>query len=188
MEEQRRDHEPRDGTMTRETQLRRRIRLLTWLFICSLVVSGLTAIPLETEFNVAARMLGVERISLDETESGFAKWLLIVRTAIHQTNAEFPFMAYGTDWLAFGHFVIAVAFVGALRDPARNIWLFPFGMIACVLVVPCALVMGGLRGIPIYWRLIDCSFGVFGIIPLFVCYRWTKQLSQVNDPGGKVVR
>jgi hypothetical protein len=78
--------------------------------------------------------------------------------------------------LAFGHFVIAIAFVGALRDPARNIWLFQFGMIACVLVVPYALLFGELRGIPIYWRLIDGSFGVFGFVPLWLCHRWAKEL------------
>ena len=49
---------------------------------------------------------------------------------------------YSTDWLAFGHFVIAIAFVGALRDPVRNRWLFDFGLIACVLVVPYAVVFG----------------------------------------------
>jgi len=85
-------------------------------------------------------------------------------------------MAYGTDWLAFGHFAIAVAFIGALRDPVRNSWLFTFGMIACAMVAPYALVMGGLCGIPIYWRLIDCSFGVFGIIPVWFCRKWAREI------------
>jgi len=31
-----------------------------------------------------------------------------------------------------------------------------------------------LRGIPIYWRLIDCSFGVFGGLPLLYCLRLLK--------------
>ena len=34
-----------------------------------------------------------------------------------------------------------------------------------------ALICGPLRGIPVYWRLIDCSFGVIGIIPLVYCLR-----------------
>lgn len=85
-------------------------------------------------------------------------------------------MAYGTDWLAFGHFAIAVVFIGVLRDPVRNVWILTFGMIACVLVVPYAFVFGAVRGIPIYWRLIDCSFGVFGFIPLWLCRKWVKEL------------
>jgi hypothetical protein len=89
-------------------------------------------------------------------------------------------MAYGTDWLAFGHIAIAIAFIGALRNPVRNIWLFDFGMIACVLIVPWAFVFGGLRGIPVYWRLIDCSFGIFGFVPLWFCKRWTLKLSAMK--------
>jgi hypothetical protein len=72
--------------------------------------------------------------------------------------------------------MIALVFIGALRDPVRNRWLFDFGLIACVLVIPYALVLGGLRGIPVWWRLIDCSFGVFGFIPLWFCRKWTNEL------------
>ena len=75
-------------------------------------------------------------------------------------------MAYGTDWLAFAHLVIAVAFIGPLLDPVRNRWVITFGMIACVMVLPLALICGPIRGIPLYWQLIECSLGVFGIIPL----------------------
>ena len=73
--------------------------------------------------------------------------------------------------------MIALAFVGALRDPVRNIWLFSFGLIACACVVPYAFVFGAIRGIPFWWRLIDCSFGVFGIIPVWLCRKWADELS-----------
>ncbi len=49
-------------------------------------------------------------------------------------------------------------------------------MISCVLVIPYALICGGVRSIPFYWRLIDCSFGVFGFIPLWFCWKWTREL------------
>src|SRR5437870_13113633 len=84
-----------------------------------------------------------------------------------------------SDLLAFGHFVIAIAFIGPLRNPVKNIWVVEFGMIACVLVVPFALVMGGVRGIPFGWRLVDCSFGVFGIIPLWFCRQQIKHLTKL---------
>ena len=128
--------------------------------------------PLETELKFLTQWAG--------GDSGLAQWLLKVRDALVQTNAKYPFMAYGTDWLAFGHFVIAVAFIGPLRDPVKNIWVVEFGMIACVLVVPFALVMGGIRAIPIGWRLIDCSFGVLGIIPLWFCRCQIKTLAQMS--------
>ncbi len=168
---------------SRTEMLRRRLRLLTWVFIIGLTLSGATAIPLQWELDAAAGFLGVADLSSEKATTSFTKWILKARDALHDTNARYPFVAYGFDWLAFGHFVIAIAFVGALRDPVRNIWLFEFGMIACALVVPYAFVFGGLRGIPIYWRLIDCSFGVFGFIPLRLCYRWTKELDTITNPS-----
>jgi hypothetical protein len=170
--------------MNRVNQLERRIRLLTWLFIVGLVLSGATAIPLEWELDAGARILGVADSSSEQATTGLTKWVLKVREALRDTNARYPFIAYGFDWLAFGHFAIAIAFVGALRDPARNIWLFQFGMIACTLVVPYALLFGGWRGIPVYWRLIDCSFGVLGFVPLWLCHRWARELNAPLRPVG----
>ena len=85
-------------------------------------------------------------------------------------------MAYGYDWLAFAHLVIAVAFFGVLKDPVWNKWIIQFGRIACSMIFPLAFIAGYVRGIPFYWQLIDCSFGVIGFIPLTVCYRKIEQL------------
>jgi hypothetical protein len=164
---------PNDGPSANHSLLLRRIRILLWVFIIGLVISGLTAIPLETELGLLTRWTG-------DSSSSAAKWFMKVHDALVRTNANFPFMAYGTDWLAFGHFVIAVAFIGPLRDPVKNLWVVEFGMIACVLVVPFALVMGGVRDIPLGWRFIDCSFGVFGIIPLWLCRRQIQALANIN--------
>ena len=157
--------------------LQQRIRILLWIFIIGLVVSGTTAIPLETELTLLAQLAGVDG---NAEHGGFVGWLLKVRDALVATNTKYPFIAYGTDWLAFAHFVIAIAFIGPLRNPVKNVWVVEFGMIACVLVIPFALVMGGVRGIPFGWRLIDCSFGIFGIIPLWFCRRLINQLAQMN--------
>ena len=157
--------------MTREDILYTRIRLWTAFFIVGLFVSGATAIPLPTELNFLANQFGAPSQS-----SELSRWLTRVQEALNQTQSTYPFMFYGTDWLAFGHFVIAIAFIGAFRDPVRNRWLFDFGLIACALVVPYALICGGIRGIPIWWRLIDCSFGIFGAIPLWLCRRYALAL------------
>ncbi len=50
------------------------------------------------------------------------------------------------------------------------------GMIACIAIVPLALICGGICGIPFYWRLVDCSFGVLGIVPLDSCWRLGRGL------------
>ena len=164
--------------MNREQTLRRRIKRLTWLFIIGLALSGATAIPLVTELGWLAQVFGVSSTTWIPWNDGIRGWIWEVWNSLQETNTQYPFLFYGTDWLAFGHFVIAIVFFGALRDPVRNRWLFDFGLIACALVIPYALVFGGLRGIPIWWRLIDCSFGVFGFIPLWFCRKWTSELEQ----------
>lgn len=163
--------------MNRERMLKK-IKWLTWLFIVGLFISGATAIPLQNELDAAAAFLNRAG---SVSASGFGFWIQKVRAGLDNTYAAYPFMAYGTDWLAFGHFVIAIAFVGALREPVRNRWLYLFGMIACALVIPYAMICGAARGIPFYWRLIDCSFGVFGFVPLWFCWRWTGELEAVHS-------
>lgn len=162
--------------MNREQTLRCRIKGWTWFFIFGLVISGVTAIPLVTELELLTRWFGLESQTSATATTELARWLLLTREALHDTAAKHPILFYGTDWLAFGHFVIAVAFVGVLRDPVRNRWLFDFGLIACVMVIPFALIFGAVRDIPFWWRLIDCSFGVFGAIPLWLCRKWSLEL------------
>lgn len=162
--------------MNREQILHRRIKLLTWFFVIGLVISGATAIPLVTELKTLTQWFGLEGQTSATATSELGRWLLTAHEALQDTAAKHRILFYGTDWLAFGHFVIAIVFIGALRDPVRNRWLFDFGLIACVLVIPFALVFGALRGIPFWWRLIDCSFGVFGFIPLYYCRKWAKEI------------
>ena len=52
------------------------------------------------------------------------------------------------------------------------------GIVACIAIFPLAMICGPLRGIPFYWRLIDCSFGVIGIIPLVYCLGLLKQIEK----------
>jgi len=166
--------------------LRHRVRRLTLLFIVGLMLSGATAIPLESEVSWLVRVTGAERItaaSADVEAAAWEIWLVKAGDALVKTRRRHPFLFYGTDWLAFGHFVIAIAFIGALREPARNVWLFDFGLIACALVIPYALIFGAMRGIPLWWRLIDCSFGVFRAIPLWFCRRWALELAPVEEPS-----
>jgi hypothetical protein len=150
--------------------LNKSIKRLIILFIIGLVASGLTALPLEWQLNVAKNNI------LSSNSGALKEWLNFVYTAVHETNKAFPFISYGTDWLAFAHFMIAIAFIGPLRDPVRNIWIIEFGLIACLCIFPFAFVAGEVRGIPIYWRLIDCSFGVFGGLLLWRCHNKIKML------------
>lgn len=153
--------------------------MLTALFILGLVISGVTAVPLVTELNWLVDFTGARALVSSPASTGapaWAVWLVEIQQSLVETQAAHPQLFYGTDWLAFGHIVIAVAFVGAWRDPVRNRWLFDFGLIACALVIPWALIFGAWRGIPWWWRLIDCSFGILGAVPLWLCRRAVRHL------------
>jgi hypothetical protein len=58
-------------------------------------------------------------------------------------------------------------------------------MIACVGVIPLALIAGPIRGIPWGWTLLDCSFGVVGIIPLIIVYRLIQRLEREQSASSK---
>lgn len=160
-------------TTDKTQKIKKRIRRILIFFIVALVLSGVTAFPIETQLDI-----------LDENIAGFPghfqTWINTVYLAVKSTNDNYPYLSYGTDWLAFAHLVIAIAFFGPLKDPVRNIWVVQFGMIACVMVFPLALIAGPIRGIPFYWQLIDCSFGVFGFAVLYWCYRNILELEKLQ--------
>jgi hypothetical protein len=118
--------------------------------------------------------MGISDPSKWSEYSGLEGWVARVYYGLDKTYTEFPFMAYGTDWLAFGHLVIALFFLKPWIEPGKHNWVLKCGIIACVGVIPLAIICGEIRGIPFYWRMIDCSFGVFGLIPLLYCLGLTR--------------
>ena len=147
------------------------IRGLVTFFMIVLFLSGVTAIPAETELAFLSRCFSPGTITGD--------WIDKVYTGVANTNKDYPFIAYGYDWLAFAHFTLAILFIGPWKDPVRNKWVVEFGMIACILIIPFACIAGHFRGIPYWWRAIDCSFGIIGLLPLGICYRKIKQLENL---------
>ncbi len=156
--------------MIHHTARQKRIRILLIFFMIALVLSGLTAIPLQWELQILISLVRQGTV-LGILVPALAQWIEKINQGVQNGYGQYPFLAYGTDWLAFGHIAIAIAFIGPLRDPVRNIWVVEFGMIACALIVPWTLIFGAIRDIPIFWQIIDMSFGILGIIPLWVVYR-----------------
>ncbi|MFC6598885.1 hypothetical protein [Kitasatospora paranensis] len=152
----------------------RRIRTWLWIFIVCLALSGLTAFPLQTESRWLAD--AVHGSGLGAHWPALADWTERIRDGLAETGARYPFLAYGTDWLAFAHLVIAAAFWGPLRDPVRNVWVIRWALLACGGIIPLALICGPLRGIPLYWRFVDMSFGVVGAVPLLIVDRAIRRL------------
>ncbi|MFH9862623.1 hypothetical protein [Streptomyces sp. NPDC017202] len=166
--------------MSDRAALLRGIRAWLAVFVVCLVLSGATAFPLVHELRWTEDLL--RALSAPEHLPALMDWIARVRQGLDVVDAEYPFVLYGTDWLAFAHLVIAVAFHGPYRDPVRNIWVVEFAMIACAGIIPLALICGPIRGIPFWWSVLDMSFGVFGVIPLYVVRRKIKRLEALTAP------
>lgn len=138
------------------------IRRWLLLFMISLVAAGITALPVQMELEILTRCFS--------PDTWLGSWLMQVREGWENTNGRYPFLAYGYDWLVFAHLVIAILMIGPYRDPVRNRWVIEWSMICCLLLIPVALLAGYYRGIPLWWRLIDCAFGILGLIPLAFCH------------------
>ena len=151
----------------RKIILLKKIKAWLLIFIICLFLSGLTAIPIDSELSFLLNYV---------PQYSRLHWFSKVLSAFQFTRHQYPFLLYGYDWLAFAHFVLAILFIGPYKNPVKNIWVIEFGLIACVLVIPFAFIAGTLRGIPFGWILIDCSFGVFGFFLLGYCYKGLKQI------------
>lgn len=177
----------------------RRFRWLMAVFVVGLVLSGVTAFPLLAEMELLGRWLGLPdhaggangvaglgAVAPHDLDP-FRAWIYTVRQGLRETYADYPWVAYGTDWLAFGHLVIAVFYVGPMLWPRRDHrWALIAGMIACVGVLPLAAIAGQVRGIPWGWRMIDAGFGVFGLLPLWWAYRIHRRVRAVGRDTGQI--
>ena len=81
-----------------------KIRLLILFFMIALIVSGATAMPAETGLRWLMQYKNIMPASM-------GNWLQTCYFALVDTNAKYPFLAYGYDWLAFAHFVITLSFI-----------------------------------------------------------------------------
>ncbi|RYY40196.1 MAG: hypothetical protein EOO08_07625 [Chitinophagaceae bacterium] len=148
----------------------RRIRLLLAFFIFALFVSGLTVWPAAAELRFALQLV--------PAEGAAGQWLRTVLTAYEAVDRTHGFLYYGYDWLAFAHIVLAALFIGPWRDPVRNRWVLEFGIGACIAIFPLAFIAGAIRGIPLWWRFVDCSFGVVGLAVLWPCYAAVRRFER----------
>jgi hypothetical protein len=148
----------------------KRIRRILIFFMIALVISGATAMPIETELRLLLDIIPVE--------TPLSLFITKVHKAVIDIQANAPFLLYGYDWLAFAHFVLAILFIGPYKDPVKNKWVIEFGLIACAFIIPFAFIVGYVRSIPVYWRLVDCSFGILGAIPLFYVLKMIHKIEK----------
>ena len=158
---------------------KRLIRRWLAFFMITLALSGIIAIPADWELSVATGFF--------DDSSSIGRWLNEIYLAVRETGKKYPYLFYGYDWLGFAHIIIAMAFIGPYKDPVKNKWVIEFGSIACFLTIPFALLTGYFRGIPFWWRLIDYSFGIFGLVPPGICYNKINELQTLQKAEEQLI-
>jgi len=137
-----------------------------------LFVSGVTIWPWEIELSFA--------ISTLQTIKGpepLTQLLQEIRHDMRILDEKNSFVLYIADWLAFAHLVLAALFLMALKDPIRNVLVVRFGILCSLSVPILAITCIPMRGIPLFWILIDSSFALCAI-PLWIALKDIKRLDQ----------
>jgi len=137
------------------------------IIVFGLLVSGITVWPAVPELKMGVRVLWGEA----EPAGVLHRFVLRAIEGLESVEAEYPFMLYAHDWLAFAHIVLAILFAGAIRDPVRNIWIVQCGLIMCALVPVLAGICIALRGLPPVWFWMDFAFAPAAALPLWIALR-----------------
>lgn len=156
----------------------KQIKLLLSGYIIALVISGATAM-------IVPEGIAWLHEKIPTSWSVIYQWIHYVHV---QIQASPKFLLYGFDWLAFAHYVIAMSFYGVWKDPVRNKWVIEWAMLASIAIFPLAFIMGYIRGIPFWWQLIDCSFGVVSMIPLIMIHRRIKVLEEQEQEDSRILK
>lgn len=145
----------------------RRAKWMLAIVAFGLFVSGVTIWPGVWELKTAVRVVWGDA----QPEGTLHRFVLQTIDALEVVGADYPFLLYGYDWLAFAHVVLAILFAGAIRDPVRNVWVVQFGLICCALVPVLAAIFVPIRGLPWFWVGIDFAFAPGAALPLWVALR-----------------
>ena len=159
------------NTEKHQTLLRRKIRIAIIITITGLLLNGISALPLRTELNILLS-------NPDMLPKFLRDWWVYVNKGVMETGDNYDFMRYGFDWLGFAHLLVAIAFIGPLKDPVKNEWVVRWGMIASALSVLMAFGWEWLRGIPLWWSCIDASVAIAAFVILWLCNKWIRELKR----------
>ena len=94
-----------------------RAKFMLAIVAFGLFVAGVTIWPATWELKTAVRIVWGE----SEPTGAVHGFVLQAIEGLESVESDYPFLLYSHDWLAFAHIVLAILFVGATRDPVRNV-------------------------------------------------------------------
>jgi hypothetical protein len=149
----------------------KRAKWMLGIVAFGLVLSGVTIWPAVPELKMAVCIVWGD----GEPAGVLHSFVLKAIEGLESVEANYPFMLYAHDWLAFAHVVLAILFAGAIRDPVRNVWVVQCGLIMCALVPVLAGICIPIRGLPLVWFWIDFAFAPAAALPLWIALRDIKR-------------
>jgi len=145
----------------------KRAKWMLGIVVFGLIVSGVTVWPAVPELKMAVHIVWGD----GEPAGVLHGFILRAIEGLQSVEANYPFMLYAHDWLAFAHIVLAILFAGAIRDPVRNVWVVQCGLIMCGLVPVLAGICIPIRGLPLVWFWVDFAFAPAAALPLWIALR-----------------
>ncbi len=153
----------------------KRAKWMLGMVVFGLVVSGVTVWPAIPELKIAVRIVWGD----GEPVGALHGFILRTIEGLQSVEANYPFMLYAHDWLAFAHIALAILFAGAIRDPVRNVWIVQCGLIMCALVPVLAGICIPIRGLPLVWFWVDFAFAPAAALPLWIAMRDIRRAEAV---------
>lgn len=148
----------------------RRPRMMLAVVALGLFLSGVTIWPWDPELRLAIFIL--EGIGGPLPLVELLESILADMRHLRETQS---FVLYVADWLAYAHLVLTVLFLMAMKDPVRNILVVQFGLVCCLTVPILAMTCIPLRGLPLFWIVVDSSFAL-AALPLWIALRDLQRL------------
>ncbi|MFC2111001.1 hypothetical protein ACFLQ5_00965 [Bacteroidota bacterium] len=154
----------------------KRAKIMIWIVVFGLFVSGVTVWPALFELKTIIRIIWGDFVPT----ASLHLLLIQIIQGLETVQAEYPFLMYAYDWLAFAHIVLAILFAGTIRDLVRNKWIIQCGLIMCALVPILAIICIPLRAIPFYWFWIDAAFAPAAALPLWIALKDIKRVEALS--------
>lgn len=157
----------------------KRARIMLGIVVFGLLVSGVTVWPAVPELKLAVRMVWGPAAPVGVLHA----FVLRAIEGLEHVQANYPFMLYAHDWLAFAHIMLAFLFAGAIKDPVRNKWIVQCGLVMCASIPLLAGVCIPIRGLPSCWFWIDFAFAPAAAWPLWIALRDILKVERQADAG-----
>ena len=165
--------------MINEQKTLKKIRIYLILFLLAFLFSLHTVVFIEVETELLAKYVGHDTF-MEELCPSISAWIEHLNLAVSETYSSYPFFAYCMDWLVYAFVVLAIFLLGAIKDPVRNVWVVQVFMVACCLGFILPFIVGPIRDIPVFWRSIDSSCGLIGLLFLLLPYRLIRKLEALH--------